>query len=237
MTIWRLEWRSALARRRLFLWNMAVPVLLLAPVALSAAAAPHRTAVFGVFFVFFATFGSAIPTVRDAHAGWLDTIFQSGYSRARWLVETVLAGATLDFVQLFPVVLVLVAASGRAGARAIPSLIFALLLALGFANLLGHLLAAAVRSLAEAALACAATSLLLLHFAGFFRTPTTPWAKRAAEWAPYRPLREGLAALQGASPSGPPDSLPAVLAASLGAVVLIVFVRRWTVKFEWPWVD
>ena len=69
MTIWRLAWRSALRRRRLLAWNIAVPLLLLAPVALSEAAAPHRVAVFGVFLVFFGAFGSAIPAVRDARDG------------------------------------------------------------------------------------------------------------------------------------------------------------------------
>ena len=73
MHCWSIVWRTALARRRLFAWNVAVPLLLLAPVALSEAAAPHRTAVFGLFFVFFAAFGSAVPTVRDAGSGYTDS--------------------------------------------------------------------------------------------------------------------------------------------------------------------
>jgi len=232
-----MEWRSALARRRLFAWNTAVPILLLAPVALSAAAAPHRTAVFGVFFVFFATFGSAIPTVRDAQAGWLDTIFQSGYPRGRWLTETVVAGTALDFLQLLPVMLILVSTSGRADLDTVATLFLALLFTLAFANLLGPFLAAAVGSLAEAAMVSAATSLLLLHFGGFFRTSTAPWSVRVAAWVPYRPLREALAAVQGAPSSKLIDWLPAVLVGLGIAAILLGSVRRWTRRFEWPYVD
>ena len=181
MSVWWMEWRSALARRRLFAWNTAVPILLLAPVALSAAAAPHRTAVFGVFFVFFATFGSAIPTVRDAQAGWLDTIFQSGYPRGRWLTETVVAGTALDFLQLLPVMLILVSTSGRADLDTVATLFLALLFTLAFANLLGPFLAAAVGSLAEAAMVSAATSLLLLHLAD---SSGPPQPHGPCEWRP-----------------------------------------------------
>lgn len=237
MTVWSMEWRSALARRRLFMWNIAVPGLLLAPVALSAEAAPHRTAVFGVFFVFFATFGAAIPTAHDARRGWLDTVFQTGYPRARWLAETVAAGAALDFLQLLPVTLVLVWASGGASIDAIVALWTAMLFALGFANFLGPFLAAVVGSLAETALVSAAVSLLLLHFGGFFRTPTAGWSQAVATWVPYRPLREALSAVQGAPPATLVNWIPAVLAGSAIAAILLLSVRRWTRKFEWPRVD
>jgi hypothetical protein len=47
--VWRLRWRLAVSRRRLLLWNLLVPIVLLLPVARSPAAAPHRAAVLGVF--------------------------------------------------------------------------------------------------------------------------------------------------------------------------------------------
>ena len=234
MIIWSLAWRSALARRRLFAWNIGVPALLLTPVALSEAAAPHRTAVFGVFFVFFATFGSAIPAVRDARSGWLDTVFQSGYSRARWMGETVLAGSALDFLQLAPVALVLVWTSGSASFADISWLLVAMLVAVGTANLLGPLIAAAVRSLAETALVSAAASLLLLHFAGFFRTPTPGWSSTVARLDPYHPLLEALAAVQDGPTPTHTDWIPAVLGALVLACLALVSARRWTARFEWP---
>ena len=190
MTIWRLAWRSALARRRLFAWNVVVPLLLLTPVALSEAAAPHRVAVFGVFIVFFGAFGSAIPAVRDARDGWLDEILRAGYPALRWLLERTLAGTAIDTVQLVPTLFVLLWSAG--GLRAAPAVLLATLATLWFANLLGPLVAAAVRSLAEAALASAALSLLLLHYAGLLTSGSlassllATWAISAAVPAMYR---------------------------------------------------
>jgi hypothetical protein len=238
MTIARLAWRSAVRRRRLLAWNVGVPLILLGPAALSPAAAPHRVAVFGVFFVFFGTFGAAIPTVGDALDGWLDTVLRTGVRRWRWVSETVLAGAGLDALQLGPVSLVLVFSSTGVRPGDVWLLVWGLVLALLVANVAGLVIAAAVRSLAEAALASAAVALLLLHYAGFFRTPTTGWTRILAAASPYRPLREGLAAVQGwgAGPPAPdgggwiaPLAVAAVLLAAAG-----VAAGRWTRRFEWP---
>ena len=131
-----LEWRSALARRRLLYWNLAVPVLLLTPVALSAAAAPHRTAVYALFFVFFGAFGSAIPLIRDATSGWSEKVLLTGYGSRRWLLERLAASSGLDLLELIPACLVVLVAAG-AGPVASLRLIGALAVALVFANLLG----------------------------------------------------------------------------------------------------
>ncbi|WP_419941733.1 ABC transporter permease [Candidatus Palauibacter sp.] len=233
MTIWRLAWRSALRRRRLFAWNIAVPLVLLAPVALSEAAAPHRVAVFGVFLVFFGAFGSAIPVVRDARDGWLDEVLRAGYPAPRWLLERTLAGTAIDTAQLLPVLLVLLWSGG--GLRAGPVVLIATLVALWFANLIGPLVAAAVRSLAEAALASAALSLLLLHLAGFFRTPVPGWSEIAAAWNPYAPLRVALGAGVGAAAPADPSawarSLLLVLVVTLGAAA---FPTSWSRRLRWP---
>ena len=239
MTIWRLAWRSALRRRRLFAWNIAVPLLLLTPVALSEAAAPHRVAVFGVFIVFFAAFGSAVPAVRDARDGWLEEILRAGYPPSRWLLERTLAGTALDAVQILPALLVLLGSAagdgiGAAGLPGAPLALPGVLAALWFANLIGPLVAAAVRSLAEAALASAALSLLLLHLAGFFRSPVPGWSEIAAAWNPYAPLRAALNGGVGAAPADPsawPASLLLVLVVTLGAAA---FQRWWCRRLRWP---
>lgn len=199
--VWSLEWRLALRRPRLLLWNLGIPVALLAPVALSPAAAPHRAAVFAVLFVLFGTFGACIPLVRDAASGWTTRLLLTGYGERRWLLERLAASTGLDVVQLLPATVLLAAAGASPGE--LVALLPALVLALAAANLLGCLAAAAVRSLAEAALACAALSLGALHLAGVFRTPTEgTWASAAARWNPFRPLHERL--LEAAS-----DTLPA----------------------------
>ena len=139
MKVWRLAWRSAFRRRRLFVWNIAVPMLLLTPVALSAAAAPHRVAVFGVFLVFFASFGSAIPAVRDGQDGWLDQVFRTGYGARRWLGERALAEAAIDLLQTAPAVLILLWSAG--GLSQIGKVFLALAGTLLFANIIGPAIA------------------------------------------------------------------------------------------------
>lgn len=232
MTIWRLAWRSALRRRRLFLWNVAVPLFLLTPVAFSPTAAPHRVAVFGVFIVFFGAFGSAIPAVRDARDGWLDEILRTGYAAPRWLLERTLAGTAIDALQLLPALVVLLWSG--AGPGAAPVLLLAALVTLWFANLLGPLVAVAVRSLAEAALASAAISLLLIHFAGFFRRPLPGWSQLVADWNPYAPLQAALGTGVGAASMDGSvwlRSLLVILAVTLGAAV---FSGDWTRRLRWP---
>jgi len=213
-------------------WNVVVPLLLLTPVALSAAAAPHRVAVFGVFIVFFGAFGSAIPAVRDAREGWVDEILRAGYPAPRWLLERTLAGTTIDALQIAPAVLVLLWSAGGAGAG--PVVLLSVLAALWVANLLGPLVAAAVRSLAEAALASAALSLLLLHFAGFFRTPAPGWTSLVAEWNPYAPLRAALTAGTAGMPVDASVWFRSLLVAAGVTFGAAVFAPDWSRRLRWP---
>lgn len=217
--VWSLEWRLAVRRPRLLLWNLGIPVALLAPVALSPAAAPHRAAVFAVLFVLFGTFGACIPLVRDAASGWTARLLLTGYGERRWLLERLAASTGLDAVQLLPATVLLAAAGATPGE--LVGLLPALVLALAAANLLGCLAAAAVRSLAEAALACAALSLGALHLAGVFRTPTEgAWASAAARWSPFRPLHERLLEATW-------DTLPAVGTAAGSAAGLAPAMAPW----------
>ncbi len=234
MTVWSLEWRAAVRRPRLFAWNVAVPALLLAPVALSAAAAPHRAAVFAVFYAFFGAFGFAIPLIRDASDGWIGEVLRSGYPVRAWIAERLAAATSLDLLQLAPATVLLLVASGASPATAAATLA-ALLLALLTANLVGALIAAWVRSLAEAALACAAASLILLHLAGAFRAPRPDgWSAAAAAWSPYRPL---LSQLRSLGPAGPADAAswaaPA-LALTAALLLTLALAGRITARLRWP---
>lgn len=222
--IFRLEWRTALARRRLLVWNLIVPLLLLAPVALSPAAAPHRAAVYAVFFVFFGTFGSAIPLIRDSRNGWNEKLLLTGYGARRWFGERLLAGSSIDVAELIPAV-VLVALAAEAAALSSGVLLMALALALLFANILGTVVAALVRSLAEGALGCAVVALFGLHFAGAFRTAQTgTWADAVQRASPFRPLVESTrsVAAAGSPPSAGVWLWPAVTA--LVVLILVVLV-------------
>lgn len=195
--VWALEWRTAVARRRLLTWNVVVPLFLLSPIAFSAAAAPHRAAVYAVFFAFFGAFGTCIPLIRDGRNGWIEKQRLTGYGARRWLLERVLAAAALDAAQLAPTIVLLALVSGISG----PDFAMATVgISLGLltAALLGSLVAAIVRSIAEGALLCAAVTLVALHLSGVFRrgTPGT-WSEMAERGGMFRPLIDAAGVLAG----------------------------------------
>ena len=216
--VWRLQWAVALRRRRLLWWNLFVPALLLVPVALSGAATVHKTVVFTLFIAFFGAYGSCIPLIRDGDSGWAEKVLLTGHGARSWLIERLLASTVLDWAQLIPVSLVLVwLASGRLADAA--AVLATQAMALLFANLLGTVVAALVRSLAEAALGCSIACLVALHLAGVFRTPAADtWAGTAARLSPFRPLLE---AWRGGAAAGPGGWLPPLFALAVASVLFV----------------
>lgn len=196
LTPWVVEWRRALSRRRLLVLNLGIPLLLVAPVALSGAPAAHAAAVYAVLFVLFGTFGAAVPLVRDGRSGLVTRLVLTGVPPGRLLVQRAGAAAVLDLLELLPCVL-LIALTGRGiGSAAV------LLLTLGgtllVANLLGFWVAALARSVAETALFSAVSALLLLHASGVFRTPTPDSVGALLEaGAPFTALHEILLRIEG----------------------------------------
>jgi len=184
-----------------------------------------------MFFLMFASFGSAIPLVRDARAGWVEKLHLTGYGDRRWLAERAGADSLLDVLELLPA-LVLILWGAGASPPSLAPLLAALWLAVAFGNLLGVAVACAVRTLAEAALACAVVSLLALHLAGTFRpAPAGGLAWSLERWSPLRPLREALAAVSAGESVGSVASWGPPLVAMLvaiGAVLLLAppLVRR-----------
>lgn len=190
--VWELEWRIATARRRLFVLNVVVPLLLVLPVAMGAAPAVHAAAVYTVLFAIFSAFGSAIPLVRDGESGLSGRVLRAGVSPGSYFLQRTAAGAVLDVLQLGPALAVAAVGAG-AGLRAFLVAFVALAATVWVANLVGVLVAAATRSLAEAALFSAVSTLLLLHASGVFRTPVPGSLGAAVESvAPFRALHEAL---------------------------------------------
>ena len=198
---WTLEWRIALSRPRRLMWSVAVPVALLVPVAASGAAAPHRATVYALFVVFFGLFGAAAPVVRDAERGWIRRLLLTGYGARSWLLERTAAHSLQDLLQLGPALATVLWLEGAASGPAIPAAVaVGALLALFTANLVGTVVGAAVRSLAEGALVCAALGLAALHLAGAFRAPAPDtWQSLAAAASPFLPVLDACRAVAGAA--------------------------------------
>ncbi len=198
--VWEIEWRIATARRRLFVLNVVVPLFLVLPVAMGAAPAVHAAAVYVVLFAIFSTFGSAIPLVRDGQSGLSGRVLRAGVAPVSYFLQRTAAGAALDVLQLGPALAVAAVAAG-AGRRAFLVAFVALAATLWVANLMGVLVAAATRSLAEAALFAAVSTLLLLHVSGVFRTPVPGSFGAAVESvAPFRALHEALLSMSMITP-------------------------------------
>lgn len=213
--VWRFELQRALARPRLFRLNMLVPGFLVAALVLGGAPPVHAAVAYSTLFVFFGTFGSAIPLVRDAESGLLGRVVLTGIHPGGLLLQRCVAGAALDTVQLLPSLL-LIAFAGAP--TAFPSALVALFLALVIANVLGVWIAAAARSLAEAALFASVASLLLLHASGVFRTPGVGSVGASLlRVSPYAALHRGLGAASGLSDLAP---VPGLFGVSLVWVVL-----------------
>lgn len=212
--IWRTEWLIARRRRRLMVLNTLIPLLLVTPIAYSAAPAAHAAATFAVLFTLFGTFGSSIPLIRDGESGLLGRLGVAGVSPGGFLLQRVAATATLDLCQLAPSAAVI--ALGR-GASSSDLLALAASATLGLfaANLLGAFTAAVARSVAEGALFAAVSALLLLHLSGTFRPPVPgTWQATVEGWMPFRPLHQSLLALAAPSSSSGAHShlLPPVVA-------------------------
>ncbi len=230
VTVLRTEWLTAVRRRRLFMFNILIPLTFVATIALSSAPAVHAAAVFTVLFALFGTFGSSIPLIRDGESGLLRRYVLTGVHPGGVVLQRVIAAAGLDLVELAPSVFVIVAARGSSASQ-FAMVVLALILGLLAANALGAITAALAKSVAEGALFSAVAALLLLHWAGTFRSPVPgTWQATLEAWNPFRPLHESLLAAAGA---GGPDLDPALLtppiAATVAVLVLITVAGRYTI--------
>jgi len=186
-----IEFRIALARPRLLALNVMVPVVLVLAISLGGAPEFHAAAVYTVLFTIFGTFGSAIPLVRDAEAGLFGRIIRAGVPPSHFLIERAAGGSAIDALQLLPALTI--ATLGSISLNGWIRAVLVLWSSIWIANLLGNLVAAAARSLAETALFSAVVTLFLLHLSGVFRTPLpqSSWAVIEA-FSPFQALHETL---------------------------------------------
>ena len=230
LAVWRAEWLTAVRRRRLFLFNILIPLTFVTTIALSSAPAVHAAAVFTVLFALFGTFGSSIPLIRDGESGLLRRYVLTGVHPGGLLLQRVFAAATLDLIELAPSVMVIVAARGSSAPQ-VAMVLPAMVLALVAANALGAITAALAKSVAEGALFSAVAALLLLHWAGTFRSPLPrTWQATLETWNPFRPLHESLLAATGArGPDFDPTLLTPPIATTLVVLLLMTAAGRHTI--------
>ena len=186
-----MEFSIALAIPRLLDFNVMLRVVLVLAISLGGAPEFHAAAVYTVLFTIFGTFGSAIPLVRDAEAGLFGRIIRAGVPPSHFLIERAAGGSAIDALQLLPALTI--ATLGSISLNGWIRAVLVLWSSIWIANLLGNLVAAAARSLAETALFSAVVTLFLLHLSGVFRTPLpqSSWAVIDA-FRPFQALHETL---------------------------------------------
>jgi len=220
--VWRVEWQMAFRRRRLFVLNLGIPILLVVPIAVGGAPAFHAAAAYVVLFILFGTFGSAIPLLRDGEEGTLRRMVLAGSPGRSVLLPRALAGTLVDTLQLLPATLFIVwFGVGRWADLSL--IVFVLAGALLVANLVGVWVAAAARSLAEGALFAAVVALFLLHGSGVFRTPTPGSPGAVLESIlPFSPIHGLLLEAAGGTPME--MSAAGALLSTFGGAALLVGV-------------
>ena len=187
-TILRVEWRVGFRNKRLLFFNTVVPLAFVGPIVLGGAPGTHATSILVVLFALFATFGSSIPLVRDYESGLLQRFLMTGIDPGRLLLERTAAFVIIDFLQLFPAMLLIVVSTSASPGDGFLFLV-TIFLTLVAGNLLGVLAASISRSIAEGALFSSLLALYMVHLSGVFRiVPDESFVRGFEAWMPFRPM-------------------------------------------------
>jgi hypothetical protein len=170
IAVWAVEWRLALTDRRRFVLSALVPFLIVASVATGVADSESSASVYLVVILAFAVLGTAIPLRWDGERGMVRRVVRGGVPAGTYLIARAAAGAAIDVVQLTPALVVAaIVAGGSPGSAAVTFV--ALALSVWVAGLVGVVVAALSRSLAETGLVAALAVLVFAHVSGAFREP------------------------------------------------------------------
>lgn len=200
--VWSVQWRLALARKRVFILNFVVPLTVVLPVATGAVPPGAAAGVYVVLFAAFAMFGSAIPLRWDGQRGMSARVVRAGVGASNYLLQRAVAGALLDTLQLTPALLLAALAVG-ASPRDVLVVLPALAATVWVCGLVGIIVAATSRSVTETALFAAVTVPLLAHMSGVFRTSAQgSYQALLEDGSPFRALHEGLLDMTVGAPAG-----------------------------------
>ncbi len=228
--VFQLEIASALASRRSLLMRLALPLLLALPFAIVAMPPRMKASGLVMLLLFLTFFGSAVTKVRRRSEGHLARL--SVLPIPAWLVQLdmLLASAVIDLLQMAGVFGLYLAANAKslsAGeAMTLAGLLCVVVLGL---NLLGMLLAGAVKNNPEVHLFGALTVGLIGLMSGLFPTPQRiePVVSVTAAWNPVAFLARELAMVADTTHTADAGNNPVVmvtaglaLAVTVGAVIL-----------------
>jgi ABC-2 type transport system permease protein len=210
------EWLVTLARPRTVVMRLVMPLVLAAPLLAGRAPTFWAGMLLSVLVAMFGAVGSGIGLARARSSGLLTRLAIVPRPAHRLVAGWVLAGASVDAVQLLPV-LAAVLVAGAPGPAAATALLASAVSALIVANTLGFLLARLAGGPGEVLLDVAVVLAPLLFLGGLFTgVPAGGWRHVAAVLDPFTYLHAAFVAALGGDPSQ-------------GAASIAVAAAAWTV--------
>lgn len=211
-SLWQLELRATLSRRRALAIKMGFPLLLVIPLVATNAPQFFAGMLLTILIAMVGTVGTGVSVTRSRGSGWLDRLAVLPLPRWRISLEIFFAGWLVDCVQATIVFLVLELAQ-RPDPFAILSTWLLALATLAFSGAIGLAVATLTDNAGEAMLFLAVILAPMLFLSGLFTgVPATGIRYWVAQVLPFSYLSDGFQlCLHGNPPYG--SSLNFLLAA------------------------
>lgn len=224
---WGREWLIALGRRRALAMRVLVPLLLTVPLVIGGAPTFWAGMLLTVLVAMTGAVGSGVTLARARSGGLLARLALVPRPAHRVLGSWVCAAAGVDFVQLLPSVIVVVAA-GRPTPLESAALLVAVAATLLVTNTLGCAVALIAGGTGEVLLDVGVVLAPLLFLGGLFTgVPAEGWRHVAAAVDPFAALHAGFIAALGGSPSFASwHVLACALAWIVGSMAALALISR-----------
>jgi len=214
---WQKELLEATRSRRALALKFLLPLLLLAPLAVTAVPAAMRAVGFSAAVLFIGVFGSSVRLIHLRDGRMLERMAVLPVSHYRISAEYILAGAFLDGVQLL-LPLILLIAVGQYPPPAVAVILLVYPAALVGANALGVLVASLSASAAEGHLFAILSVIGAAVISGFVPSGAGGWSS----W--LLPFGSFAAVLQTPTGGATPAAIPIAWLSAVALVGLVLAV-------------
>ena len=231
---WKKDVVLFFSKRFALLIKMLYPMALIVPVAASDIPAQYAAAVIGIVAVMAGTFGAGESLTVDLNDGILVRVALTPLSPRRIVFEILAVNAILDFIQLFPALL-LVYVFHPAPLVWVLAATFGIFATLVTANCIGIFIANFTSSPADVLLYATAILAPLIYVSGFFRNQNpTGLSATLRDFVPFAYMNDALKAIFGLMTGAVPFDVfvyPIIIAAILAFGVCLTGPRLLSPRF------
>jgi ABC-2 type transport system permease protein len=201
---WKKDVALFFGRRFALLIKLLYPLALIVPVAASDIPAKYAAAVVGIVAIMAGTFGAGESLTSDLNDGVLVRVALTPLSPYRIVFEILAVNVVLDFLQLFPALLI-VYALHPAPLIWVLAATFAVFMTLAAANCIGVFIANFTSSPADVLLYATAILFPLIYLSGFFRNQDPTGVLAALrDLVPFAYMNDALKAVFGLATGATP---------------------------------